>query len=112
MHKSTKGRAGSCQFLYAFLLSLSSALSSVPAMSVSLPLVRTVVLGEISPILPRWVANLTGLSSGTTNLFALIVLALSAFTLSQTVVYLGIYFTYSSLGVATAVIHLASVIAM
>jgi len=61
-------------------------------MSASLPLVRTAVFAA-------------------TNFFALIVLGLSAYTLTETTQF-GIYFTYSALGVATAVIHLVSLTAI
>ncbi|KAF9779461.1 hypothetical protein BJ322DRAFT_1087588 [Thelephora terrestris] len=60
----------------------------------SLPLVRTIVLRA-------------------SNVMALIVLALSAYTLSVTTsVVSNLYFTYSALAIATAVIHLCSVIPM
>ena len=60
----------------------------------------------------RHFTNLTCLLSATTNLLALIVLCLSAYTYSQTASYLGVYFPYSALGIATAVIHIASVSAV
>jgi len=60
-------------------------------MAVSLALARNVVLG-------------------TTNVFALIILGLAAFTLTQTP--LGYYFTFSALGVSTSLIHMLSTNAM
>ena len=60
---------------------------------------------------PR-VANCMHLSTGSSDVLAFIVLGLSAYTLSQTAVAVGFYFTYSALGIATAVIHLSSVTTM
>ncbi|KAF9648937.1 hypothetical protein BDM02DRAFT_3269079 [Thelephora ganbajun] len=62
-------------------------------MPLDIPFVRTVVLG--------W-----------TSLLALDVLGLSAYTLNQTTDFLGVYLTYSVLGIATAVLHFSSVTAM
>ena len=77
------------------------SLSSEPSSSVSF---------HLSP--SPGVANFTSLSSGASNGLAFIVLALSAYTLSQTAVAVNFYFTYSALGVATAVIHLCTVTPM
>jgi hypothetical protein len=49
---------------------------------------------------------------GASNVLALGVLGLSAYTLSATASVVGVYFNYSALGIATAVIHLASVVPM
>ena len=75
-------------------------------MAVSLALARNIVLGETLLILVFVCLSLTCLLSGTTNVFALIVLGLAAFTLTQTP--LGYYFTFSALGVSTSLIHLLS----
>jgi hypothetical protein len=62
-------------------------------MSLSLPLVRNIVLG-------------------TTSFFALIVLGLGGYTFTQTANSLGIDYAYSALGVSTSVLHLVSVSAV
>ncbi|KAF9649613.1 hypothetical protein BDM02DRAFT_3186113 [Thelephora ganbajun] len=61
-------------------------------MSLPIPLIGSVVLGL-------------------TNFLALVVLGLSAYTLNAVVDSIGVYFTYSALGVATAVLHLIYVTA-